>query len=177
MKIYREYRRIRESNDLKDILDVPILFLENGYFCYTDLEAAKQFFRDMYTENHQDDEMFLKDQLEYIDEQTLDSFADFSHYTDWGANTFLWSIRETIAESRIQDIITNPKDIYYKNGYIYVPIIDMNEDDAEWEAEDLYNENLFSRDSCIGEKIQYDSSSHSIMISANFSGLNSGYYD
>ena len=99
MKIYREYRKIRESNDLKDILDVPILFLENGYFCYTDLEAAKQFFRDMYTENHQDDEMFLKDQLEYIDEQTLDSFADFSHYKDWGANTFLWSIRETIAET------------------------------------------------------------------------------
>ena len=49
---FRIFEEKKKNIDLSNILDVPILlFEEQGPRgnCYTDLEAVKQYYRDMYT--------------------------------------------------------------------------------------------------------------------------------
>lgn len=173
------FRRMKEAMGLNHILDVPILIFEENDFCYTDLEAVKQFYRDEYAEEYDSANPFEAEEyeevLKLIDEQTLESFADFEYYKDWGMNTYLDSIRDTIWDY-LSDIMDDPKDIYYENNNIIVPIKEIiDESDMEWMIEEMESEYLFGADSCIGREITYDKANNCILISADFSGLNAEY--
>ena len=183
-KSYNTFFRIFEEKkkgvDLSNILDVPILlFEEQGYNgnCYTDLEAVKQYYRDMYTDELSDYPEDLANALEYIDEQSFTSLSRFENYKDFGFNKYLDSIRSTIMEYFNTGEV-DPDSIVYdeESKMILVPVNDP-QDDMEDFVEYIKSEGIFGVDTCIGDPrgFEYDPERELITIPADFSNLNAEY--
>lgn len=177
---FRIFEEKKRGVDLSNILDVPILLFEeqgpNGN-CYTDLEAVKQYYRDMYADDLGDYPEDLANALEYIDEQSLESFSEFENYKDWGHNTYLRSIKSTII-NEFDEVDINPNDIVYdeESKMILVPV-NNPQDDIEGFIEDIKDEYIFGLDTCIGNSVgfEYDPDRELITIPADFSNLNAEY--
>ena len=179
-KFFKLFEEKKKNVDLSNILDVPILlFEEQGYDgnCYTDLEAVKQYYRDMYTEELGDDLESLEAQLEYIDEQSLESFGNNNNYKEWGFNKYLDSIRSTIAEY-FDTVEVDPSSIIYdeESKMILMPV-NNPQDDMEDYIDYIKYKSIFGIETCIGDprKFKYDEEKELIMIPANFSNLNAKY--
>lgn len=178
-------RKFKEYKELKDILDTPILIFENYNYCYTDLEAVKQFYKDMYAQDYDLSDKEELDEYEgvcdFIDKQSLESFARPGTDRDWYFNTYFDSLRDAITDFLSEEDAFNfsgfdPQRIYYedRDGYIIVPIEDtISEVDSI--IEDMQEDALFGVESCIGEDIIYDDDMEAIKISADFSNLNAPY--
>ena len=177
---FRIFEEKKKGVDLSNILDVPILLFEeqgpNGN-CYTDLEAVKQYYRGMYTDELADYPEDLANALEYLDKQSLDSFAVFENYKDFGFSKYLDSIRSTIVKYFNTPEI-NPDNITYdeKSKMILVPITNP-QDDMEGFVEYIKSKGIFGLDTCVGNPMgfEYDPERELITIPADFSNLNAEY--
>ena len=177
---FRIFEEKKHNLDLSNILDVPILLIEgqgSSGCCYTDLEALKQYYRDMYTNELGDDPESLEAQLEYIDEQSLKSFSNFENYKDWGDNTYLRSIRSTIINNFDEVDIDSNNIVYDEESKMILVPVNNPQDDIESFVEEVKDEWIFGVETCIGDPygFTYDPDRELISIPADFSNLNAEY--
>lgn len=179
---FKLYERKIDSQVLESILDIPILlFEESGYNgnCYTDLDALKQYYIDMYMDNHEDDPEECEELIKNVKrKKSLESFDTFDEYKEIGFNKYLDSIRDTIVENfRDKGVHVSPENIIYEesSSHILVPVDNPN-DDTWYLVYEIDNEGIFGTDTCIGSRdFEYDEDRELVYIDADFSSLNAEY--
>lgn len=172
------------TNDtLKGILDTPILLCEESSYCFTDAEAARSYYKDMYREERDMDDPAQAEEFKriaaFLNRQSLEDFANPAKYKDFGFNTYIRSLRDVVGDAfeKASLYIDPQTDIWYDDAEesIVVNCRGLLEDAVDECVDVLAESDVFGTESCIGRDIGYDPYERRVYITANFAFLNEGF--
>lgn len=172
-----------DEDALKGILDTPILLCEESSYCFTDVEAARSYYKDMYREERNLSDPAQADEFKricsFLNRQSLEDFANPAKYKDFGFNTYIRSLRDVVGDafSKASSYIDLRNDIWYdaEEEAIVVDCSGLSEDAVDECVELLDDSDVFGTDSCVGRDIGYAPYERKVYITANFEFLNEGF--